>query len=183
MRRAISSLVAATLSLFVVSTSASGLVCDLSCWLHQTDSDCHTVGSATTGDEMAMSMPSDMDMGPDSMPGPGTVLTTSAPSITMPPQMQMVTERVGYAPKSEAGTSSVPGRSKSSSSCIHEPCAQVWSSVSSPNPHHCQANSQQGMTINISSPINSWIGFDWIGSGTPPPKILTAPHLTTTLRI
>jgi hypothetical protein len=58
MRRVGSSWAALLLSLLMVSTSVSASACDLSCWLSQAHSDCHT----ETKDGAAMSMSLDMDM-------------------------------------------------------------------------------------------------------------------------
>jgi len=193
MLRLVSAFVAAALSLLVISTSASGAVCDLSCWLHQTQADCHTVSSAATGNEMAMSMPSDMDMGPGmnmgtdesgSMSRSGTVMATSGHSMSMPVHMQMVTERLAYATEYEIAAGGAFGHSKRSSSCLHEPCAQVGTSASPPSPQHSQSSgSLHWIAISVTNPANSGIGSHWIRPGTPPPRILAVAPLTTTLRI
>src|ERR1700740_2932262 len=59
MRRVGSSLAALLLSLLTVSASVSASACDLSCWLNQAHSDCHT----ETKDGATMSMSPDMHMG------------------------------------------------------------------------------------------------------------------------
>src|SRR5580692_4065077 len=74
--RGITTLLAALLSLLLVSAPVSAWACDLSCSSHQAPSDCHA-SAKTTGDDTAMSMPSGMDMGSDqseSAAGPATVV-------------------------------------------------------------------------------------------------------------
>lgn len=176
---------AALVSIFLVSTSVSASACDLSCWLHQAHSHCHSVGSAPTGkDDMSMS---DMDMGPSHMEGStdSDTLMRAVPghSMAMSPQQEMVAERLVHATKPDLRTSGMPGHSKSMSSCTHEACSQISVSSSPPRPDHSQPNSLRWITLSITSPVNLRTGFHCIGPGTPPPKTLAAAILTTTLRI
>ncbi len=187
MRCVISSLVAAILSLLMVLTSVSASACDLSCGLHQAHSDCLTVSSVTSGKNTSMSMPSDMDMGSDhssSMTGSDTSMNLMpGHSMSMPPAMEGVTERLEPVTKPEMSTSAMPDHSKGIPSCTHEPCSQTSISMSPPAGDHCRPNFLQWVAVSISSPTNLWIGVHWIGPGTPPPKILVANRLVTTLRI
>jgi len=211
MRGVRTSLVALLLSLFLVSTSVSASACDLSCWLHQTHSDCSTVGSATANmDSTAMSMPSDMvmprdedlgqedttasmsmapdmDMGTDHsepMASSGANLFASlSHSVTMPPQLEGITESFVRGVKTEMGTRAVLNHSGTLSSCLHEPCSQTSMSVSPPTTDHSQPSSLHWIQIGISNPSNIWSAFRWINPESPPAIILAVDHLTTPLRI
>ena len=177
---------AVSLPLMMISTSISASVCDLSCWFLQAQADCHSSSSLTPRDEMAMSMPASMDMGSDqssTAAGTDAGATASPHSMAMPSQMQMVTERFGNLTKRETGGSSIPSHSKGTSSCIHQICAQVGSTVPFPNPARSQPKSLHPTRMNVSVCGNSRIHFPWLGPGTPPPKTLAVSRLTTTLRI
>jgi hypothetical protein len=57
--RSITGLLAAFLSLLLISSSASASACDFSCWLRQTGNDCHATGTEanlSTSSTMAMDM-------------------------------------------------------------------------------------------------------------------------------
>jgi hypothetical protein len=213
MRRVGSSLAALLLSLLMVSTSVAASACDLSCWLNQAHSDCHT--EAKDGAAMSMSsdmnmrsgerehvagpqigadstsdstpMPSDMDMGPDNsenMAGADTNLNARpGRPMAMPAQLEGVTETSVRAAKGETGARAMLNHSGTLSPCMHEPCSQTSMSVSPPTGDHSQTSSLHLVPTAISSPFNIWTTFHWIRPGTPPPKILAVDHLTTTLRI
>ena len=210
MRRVGSSLAALLLSLLMVSTSVSASACDLSCWLNQANSDCHTetklgatmsmssdmdiragkselvAGPQMGADPMTNSMPmaSDMDMAGDdsgSTAGADTKLhAIPGHSTAMAPQIEAVTETSVRLAKDAMG-----GRvnSGSLSPCMHEPCSQTSMSVSPPTVDHSQPSSQHWVPTGISNPVNIWTTFHWAKPGTSPPKILAVDHLTTTLRI
>lgn len=213
MRRVGSSLAALLLSLLMVSTSVAASACDLSCWLNQAHSDCHTeakdgatmsmssdmnmrsgesehvagpqMGADSTND--STSMPSDMEMGPDNnenMVGADTNLDARpGHSMAMSPRPEGVTEILVRATKAEMGATAMLNHSGTLSPCMHEPCSQTSMSVSPPTGDHSQPSSLHWMPTGISSPFNIWTTFHWISPGTPPPKILAVDHLTTTLRI
>jgi hypothetical protein len=187
MRCVASSLVAAILTLLMVLTSVSASACDLTCWLHQAHSDCLTVSTAMSGKDTAMSMPADMDMGPDnssSMTGSDwSVNVMPGHSKSMSPEMDGVTGRFDPVTRHEMRTSTLPDHSKGISSCTHEPCSQTSVSVPPPAGDHCQPSFLHWVAVSISSPISLWIGFHWIQPETPPLKILVANRLVTTLRI
>src|SRR5665213_3933403 len=91
MRRVGSSLAALLMSLLMVSTSVSASSCDLSCWLNQAHSDCHTA----TKDSAAMSMSLDMDMHSgesEQAVGPRMDADATINSMPMPSGMDMGTE-------------------------------------------------------------------------------------------
>jgi hypothetical protein len=186
MRRVTTSL-AVLLSLLLVLTSVSASACDLSCWLHQAHSDCLTISSAMSGKNLAMPMPSDMDMGPDdrsSMTASDATMNVMLDhSMSVSPEMEGVTERFDAAAKPEMRTSAMTDHSKGISSCTHEPCGQTSVSVSPPAGDHCQISFLHWEAVSLSSPIDFWIGFHRIRPGTPPARILVANRLVTSLRI
>lgn len=104
-----SSFAALLLSLFMVSTSVSASACDLSCWLHQTYSDCNNAGAvATNKDGAAMSMSSGMDMRHDpSERIVGPHLSEGA-----------VTDAMPMGPKTDLGTDDSNGMASSESHLI-----------------------------------------------------------------
>lgn len=187
MHRATRSL-AALLSLLIVSTPVSAWACDLSCSFQQVHSDCHDANSVTTSkDNRAMTMSPDMDMGPDQSEGTvGSDAGMNAKpghSMSMSPRLEMATKRHEHVMTPEMGTSAVHDHSKSVSSCTHDTCSQVSASASPPGAVHSQPNSLHRMAASIWSPVNLLVDFHWVRLGAPPPKLLTADHLITTLRI
>jgi hypothetical protein len=213
MRRVASSLAALLLSLLTVLASVSASACDLSCWLNQGHSDCHT--ETTDGAAMSMSsdmhtrsgeservagpqmgadlttysisMPPGMDMGSDNsenMAGADTNLNARpGHPMAMPAQLAGLTETSVRAAKGEMGARVMLNHSGTLSPCMHEPCSQTSMSVSPPMGDHSQTSSLHLVPTGISNPGNIWTTFHWIRPGTPPPKILAVAHLTTTLRI
>jgi hypothetical protein len=185
--RAVANLLAAvTLPLFMISTSISASVCDLSCWFIQTQSGCHTSSSHATANQMAMSMPADMDMGPggsSNMTGRDAAATPSSKSVSMPAHMRMVTEQSGDTAKPETDGNSLPGHSKGASSCIHQTCAQVGTSGASFEPGRARPNSLHAMAIDVSISCYGRSHPSWLGPGSPPPRPFAVSSLTTTLRI
>ena len=185
MRRVASSL-AAILSLLLISSPVSAWACDVSCSSHQAHSDCHA--SATTSkDDTAMSMPPGMDMGSDqseSPTGSDTVMgAVPGHSMSMSPQQEMATRRFEQATKPATRTGTMHDHSKGMSSCTHETCSQLSTSASPPGADHSQPNSLHWLAVSISSPVNLLVSFHWVQLGTPPPKLLSADRLITTLRI
>jgi hypothetical protein len=185
MRRVITSL-ATILSLLLVLTSVSASVCDLSCWLHQAHSGCLNVSPGISAKNTTMPMPSYMDMSPDrssSITASDTSMNVmSDHSMSVSPEMEGVTERFDTT-KPEMRTNIVVDHSKGISSCTHEPCSQISVSVSPQVGDHRQPSFLHWVVVSISNPINLLTGFHWILRGTPPPKILVANCLVTTLRI
>jgi hypothetical protein len=177
---------AALLSLLLVSAPVSTWACDVSCSSHQAHSDCHA--SATTSkDDSAMSMPPGMDMGSDQSESPvgsDTVMgAVPGHSMSMSPQQEMVTTRFEEATKPATRSGTIHDHSKGMSSCTHETCSQLSTSASPPGADHSQPNSRHWLAVSISSPVNPLVSFLWVQLRTPPPKLLTADRLITTLRI
>jgi hypothetical protein len=184
--RSITTSLAALLSLLLISAPVSAWACDVSCSSHQAHSDCHA--SATPSkDDTAMSMPAAMDMGSDqseSLTGSDTVMSAARDhSMSMSPQQEMATRRFEQATKPATRTDTLHDHSKGMSSCTHETCSQLATSASPPGADHSQPSSLHWLAVSISSPVNLLVSFHWVQLGTPPPKLLTADRLITTLRI
>jgi len=185
MRRVTSSL-AGLLSLLLISSPISAWACDMSCSSHEAHSDCHA--SATTSkDDTAMSMPPSMDMGSDhseSPTGSDTIMgAVRGHSMSMSPQQEMATRRFEQATTPATRTDTLDDHSKGISSCTHETCSQLSTSASPPGADHSQPSFLRWLAVSISSPVNLLVSFHWVQLGTPPPKLLTADRLITTLRI
>lgn len=133
-----------------------------------------------------MSMPG-MDMGSgqsESPTGSDTVLgAVRGHSMSMSPQQEMATRRFEQATKPATRTDTLHDHSKGMSSCTHETCSQLSISASPPGADHSQPNSLDGLAVSMSSLVNRLASFHWVRFGTPPPKLLTANRLITTLRI
>lgn len=181
MRRIVSSLAALAMSIFMISTSVSASACDLSCWLHRSHSDCHAARSVSK-DDMAMSMPSDMDMRPDRSDG----MTVSKANVTtlshrmFIAEIQMVTDN---AVNPQTGRTDMPDHSKTVSSCAHEPCSQVWASVSPRSGENPLLISLHLMPVSIFNPVSLGIDSHSIRVETHPPNLPAFDRLATTLRI
>ena len=185
MRRVASSL-AGLLSLLLISSPVSAWACDVSCSSHQAHSDCHASATAAK-DDTAMSMPAGMDMGSDqseSPTGSDTVMgATRGHSMSMSPQQEMATRRFEGATKPATRTGTMHDHSKGMSSCTHATCSQILTSASPPGADHSQPNSLHRLAVSFSSPVNLLVSIHWVRLGTPPPKLLTADRLITTLRL
>jgi hypothetical protein len=205
MRRVIGFL-PALVSVLMVSTSLSASACDLSCWLRQAPSDCHSGSSATEGNQRTMSATSSssaMDMssaaemsshaaqsdaGTDHIVNAGAY--QSMPVHSMSAQMNMVGSSLQVIRKSELRSSAAfdhsNGRSNRLSLCSHETCSQV--SASPPRASRAQVSYLACLAylhcaaIPISTLANLSTGSRRITSETPPP-INLAVDLLTTLRI
>jgi hypothetical protein len=145
----------------------------------------HAAGA--TAAKGSMSMPADMDMGPDQTDSSIAVDTrmsvTPGHLMTMSPRPEMLTERFMRGPNPGMESNNVPGHSGHLSSCTHETCSQISASVSPPRVNHAQANFLYCVSIRIASPVNPWTDSQWIRPGPPPPEILSAETLSTILRI
>jgi hypothetical protein len=134
-----------------------------------------------------MSMPPGMDMGSDQSEIPMATDTAvgaaSAHSMSMSPQQEMAMRRFEQATKPATRTGTMHDHSKGMSSCTHETCSQFSTSASPPGADHSQPSSLRWMAVSISSTVNLLVGFHWVRLGTPPPNLLTADRLITTLRI
>jgi hypothetical protein len=176
----------ALLSLLLISAPVSAWACDVSCSSHEAHSDCHA-RATTSKDDTARSMPPGMDMGSDQSESPMTTdsvaSATSDHSMSMSPQQEMAMRRFEQARKPATITGIMHDHSKGISSCTHQTCSQRSTSASPPGADHSQPNSPHWLAVSISSPENLLVSFHWVRLGTPPPELLTADRLITTLRV
>ena len=100
-----------------------------------------------------------------------------------PHSRKWLRRRFEQATKPATRTDTMHDHSKGMSSCTHETCSQLSTSASPPGADHSQPNSLHRLAVSISSPVNLLVSFHWVRLGTPPPKLLTADRLITTLRI
>jgi hypothetical protein len=179
---------AALLSVLMVSAPLSASACDLSCWLHQTASDCHSASSATEGNQRMMPPSSAMDMSPEaemsshatqSNAGPDQSVNAST-RHSMSAPMDMV--RSLQVKKSEVSASTTFDHSKTLSPCSHETCSQASASVSPPRASQAQSVYLHCVAIKVSSRANLSTSSHRIAPGTLPPLNL-AVDLLPTLRI
>ena len=195
------------LSLLMASTSASASVCDLSCWLHQFNPDCHNAASAPADDGMTMvtspTMPMDssMQMGSMSMDsaeiGSGMNMgggqTEGLPMSRrvaqtksfhfMPVSMDTITDSFQWASHLGFGSSPCHGHSQKTSSCIHAACVQNSSSAYPPNLRQSQPNFLQTAPVGILDCSIFWTVSNRIAFPSPPADTVSVAHLSTTLRI
>src|SRR2546427_6173775 len=130
------------LSLLLVCTPLSASACDLSCWLHQTASDCHSASSATEADQRMMPASSAMDMSSEAETN--SHVTQSRAGLdhsvnasthhSMSTQMDMVRGSLQVIKKSDVSSSATFDHSKTLSPCSHETCSQASASASPPRP-------------------------------------------------
>lgn len=184
--RGISSSWAGLLSLLLISSPISAWACDVSCSSHRAHSDCHA-SAKTSKDDTAMSMPPGMDMGSDQSASPAesdaAMGAVRGHFMSMSPQQEMATRRFEQDTKPATRTDTLHDHSKGISSCTHETCSQLSTSASPPGADHSQPDSLHWLAVSISSPVNLLVNFRWVRLGNPPPKLLTADRLITTLRI
>ena len=183
--RILTASLAALLSVLIVSTSVSASACDLSCWLRQAHSDCHSAASASPGNSAT---PEGMDMSMDMGSGDSKSMTAmtaiqSGHSMLMFPEMGMATQGFEQASKAETNRSGMPDHSKSISSCAHETCSQTWSATSPPTGDHSHFIALYQAAIGILIPVNLHVASYSIGVGAHPPGILAPDSLVTALRI
>ena len=175
--RAIVRFPAALLGILMVVAPLSTSACDLSCWLNQASSDCHSAISAGQEQYRMMVGPSEMDMGSgagmvaDNAPtnvGPNYSAHAAAHHV-MNTQMDMVRSSLQAAKGSEASSSTALHRSKAISPCSQEACSQAAVSASPPSAGRSQPAHLQCVAIHVSNPAAFSKNYHRIGSGTAPP--------------
>lgn len=200
--RGITKLLAALLSLLLISTPMSASACDLSCWLRSTHSACHTIRSATEDYETPRSAHSGMDMNSQTnmgsphkvarmnlvceRPERGARLSrrvNKAGSVhSMYPQIALATKRFADNMKPKFSSTALHSDSAAFSSCENEACSQTLISASPPGASQCQPNSADSVGAGVSICIPLGQEFDLIAPRIPPPKALPN-DFATILRI
>jgi hypothetical protein len=178
------------LSVLLVSAPLSTSACDLSCWLHQTGSGCHSVSSATE-DNQRPSASSEMDMSSEAVmsshgtqcnEGPARHANAGTRHHSMSAQMNMVRGSFQAIQKSEVSSNAVFDDSNKLSPCSHETCSQASASASPPSASRAQPAYLHFVAIHISSPENFLTTFHRMAPGTSH-HIPFALDPLTTLRI
>ncbi len=194
--RKVMSFLRALVSVLMVSTSLSASACDLSCWLHQAPSDCHSGSSATAteGGQQMTSASSAMDMSSKAgMSSPATQSNAGADyrvngsaHHSMAAQMNIVRSPVGAIRKSDTSSSATFGHSfdptNGVSLCSHETCSQASTSVSPPWSSRAQPAYLHGVAFRVSIPPNLLTSPHRIAPAAPPP-INLAVDILAALRI
>ena len=179
MPRGTSVMAAALLSALMVAASVSASACDLSCWLHQAQSDCHSVDSTNSKQTtMKMSSTMDMDMNMEMEGG------TDAPPA-MPKALALESLETMGTMSMDMASSTIKTLvfAFSFSSCTHEICSQTSVSVSPPTRHHSELASLHWIAISTSTAINSKAAFQSMSPRASPPDGLVPARLHTPLRV
>jgi hypothetical protein len=177
----------ALLSVFMVFAPLSASACDLSCWLQQTASNCHSAGQPIEGNQSSMPASSTMDMSAEGEMSSHSHQYSAAADYTMSATAhhsmtaQMHLGRTSLEVIRTSGMSSGFDHSKKLSSCSHETC-QASASASPPRVRADQAACLHAMDIVGVNPANFLTSSDRTAPGTSPP-ITPAADLLTTLRI
>ena len=180
----------ALLSLLMICTSVSVSACDLSCWLRQTPSDCHSANSAAENGAEMMSASSAMDMsdgmkisahGAQNKAGLGQS-TKGVAGHQMPAQMDMVGSALQAVNETDANASTRFDHSRALSPCSHEACSQATASVSPPSASQSQSVYLHCAILDLSSATNLVINSRQVARGSPP-LIHHSADLLPTLRV
>lgn len=149
------------LSALMVSTSVSISACDLSCWLNQTPSDCHSANS-TAEDRMSTSASSAMDMTPGMGMSSEGMQNKGGPDRradrvmrhALSAHMDMTWGPRQVTSKDELSPHSGFTHSRALSPCSHETCSQVAASSSPPKTDENHAADLQCAVIRVSTPAS-----------------------------
>lgn len=162
------------LSVLLVSAPLSTSACDLSCWLHQTGSHCHSVSSATE-DDQRVSASSKMDMSSEAVmsshgaqcnEGPVRHANAGTRHHSMSAQMNTVRGSLQAIQKSEVSSNAMFDNSNTLSPCSHETCSQASASASPPGASRTQPAYLHFAAIYISSPEKFLATFHRMAPGT-----------------
>jgi hypothetical protein len=180
----------ALLSVLMVCTSVSVSACDLSCWLRQTPSDCHSANPAMESGAETMSASSAMDMsaemkisshGAQNKAGLGQS-TKGVAGHQMSAQMDMVGSALQAINKIDASANTRFDHSRASSPCSHEACSQATASVSPPSASQNQSVYLHCAILDLSPATNLVINSRQVARGSPP-LIRHSADLLPTLRV
>jgi len=196
--------VTALLSVFMVFAPLSASACDLSCWLNQTISDCHSAGPFTEGSPSLMSAPAMMDMSAEgemsshgaqdnedynvsgaahhsSMTEQTDLAMTEQMDLAMTEQMDLARRPVEVT-RTDVSSTSGFSPSKKLSRCSHETCSQASASASPQRVRGDQPAYLLTVDIAVRNPANFLTNPHEAVFGTPPP-ITPAADLLIALRI
>ena len=175
----------ALLSVFMVFAPLSASACDLSCWLNQANSDCHSAGQFGEGSQSLMSAPAMMDMSAEGeMSSQGA--QNNADYNFSATAHHSKTEQMHLAPRpvevarTDASSTSRFDPSKKLSRCSHESCSQA--SASPPRVRGHLPAYLQHVAVDSLNPANFLTNPYRRALGTSPP-LTPAADLLITLRI
>jgi len=179
----------ALLSILMVFTPVSVSACDLSCWLHQTSSDCHSASSDAedsvrmTSRSSAMDMSAYMEMSSDGAQSKADPHESvqDATGHLMSAGMDMIRSPRQVITKTDVSEGTGFDQSRALSPCSHETCSQATTSTSPPKTSPGQANLYCA-AIHVSTAPNPLASSRRITPGDPPP-INHPAALLPTLRI
>jgi hypothetical protein len=143
---------------------------------------------AGTPPDNSMSMPADMDMGPERGDSSiaGNTIMNAAPDhsilLAWPPRPQLLIERFMRAPEPGMRTSAMPRHPGTRSSCTHETCSQISSSTSGRRSDHAQPSAVDCTPTHVPSTVNLRTNSHRIRLESPPESLL-AESPATILRI
>lgn len=175
------------LSVLLVSTSLSVSACDLSCWLDQRRSDCHSTGPATKESmdaASAMEMSAEMEMDSQAKQGQKTlsVRANSHMRHVMSAQMEMTRREPQVISQSKLSGNAAFAHSGTPSACNHETCNQAEASSSPPRRSQGRSPDLHRAVIRASIPANLLTNSNQITPAVP--SLIDHPaHLHSPLRI
>ena len=177
----------ALLSVLLMFAALATSACDLSCWLHQTGSHCHSANSAIENNQRT-SASSEMDMSSEAETSSHVTQRHAAPDHSvnasthhaMPQQMDMVRGSLQVIRKSDV--SAMSNHSKRLSPCSHETCSQAAASASAPSASRARTACRHCAAIHVSSPEDFLTTPHPLARGTSPHITLAVDPLIT-LRI
>lgn len=161
------------LSVLLVSASASVSVCDLSCWLDQRRSECHSASPAAEDGmsaSSAMEMSAEMEMEAHSKQGPNTLYasTKSVMRHVMSAQMEMTRREQHVISQTELSGDAALAHSGAASVCNHETCSQAGASSSPSRRNQGRSPDPHRGVIRVSTRANLLTSSNRIAHGAPP---------------
>jgi len=172
----IASPLATLLSVIVATTSISASACDLSCWLHLADSECHIAGSYTSLKSRTVeSKPSVPEMKSHHCGrsiGPHAARTYAGDAA----RSHFASSATGMHGEGSEGSRTV-------SSCTQEECRKPSASTSPPQRNSSQTDSSPAEEIGILNLFSFTVNSEQTRLERPPSGISAPDRLTTSLRI
>jgi len=175
--RRMGSPLATLLSLLLAATSVSASACELSCWLHVADSDCHNAGSSQTRKASPVNSKS-------------SVMEMKSHHCGRSIGNHTINGAPGYSASSTIairmhGADVVPETSKAAWSCTQDECRQPSASMSLPRGNISRTDPLpvHAIDIGILHPASLNASSCRSSLENPPRGIPAADRLTTSLRI
>ena len=165
---------ASVLAVLMAVTSVLASQCDLSCWLQQTESDCHSSASPDSAkNTMDMAMPG-MDMSMADM------ATIDMPGMDMPPQTDNASPNASNA---SAPKRNATNHSQNPSPCSHGKCDHASASASPPTASHFDASFMLFVGAAALAPARICTLARLTETNSSPPEIIPPGKRSAILRI